>query len=122
MYCRTCGNLLQGEQSHCLVCNVGPGIKSEKSYGVSVALCGVFGVFGIHHFYLKNWLHGSVDLVLSIVGFWFIFLSTDPVLNTIGVLAILIDLIHTITIMYWLFTGQCRDGDGLLVLYPGQRA
>ena len=36
---------------------------SDRSYGVAVALCGIFGIVGIHHFYLGNHLHGLFDLL-----------------------------------------------------------
>lgn len=84
--------------------------KSEKSYTVSVALCGVFGLIGIHHFYLGNLLHGIFDLSLLIFGSWLIINE-----NGFGYLLILIDIIHSIIIFYKLITEQQKDSKGLLV-------
>ena len=38
----------------------------------------------------------------------------------IGCILIIIDIIHTIMVTYRLFVGHCRDGNGLLIVYPGQ--
>lgn len=83
-------------------------------------LCGIFGILGVHHFYLRNWLHGLFDLSLSVFGFAFAFGSTDAGLILLGILLLMLDAIHTIFVMYQLITGSCRDGDGLLLPYPGQ--
>jgi len=82
--------------------------KSPKSYGVAVALCGVFGTFGIHHFYLEDWLHGLADLALialAVVFFieGFVFL---------GLLTIALDALHTIIVFYLLIVEKWRDGAG----------
>lgn len=92
---------------------------SPKSYGVAVALSGIFGVVGIHHFYLGNWLHGLIDFGLLVFGI--IFLSSDdPMTAWIGAFLLFVDVIHTIVVTYRLFVGKCRDGKGFLVAYPGQ--
>ena len=120
-YCRSCGQQIQNR--FCPSCNIGhdPQSLSPKSYGTAMILCGIFGVFGIHHFYLKNWLHGLFDLSLSITGIWLIGTGTSGGTIMLGLFLLFIDLIHTIFVMYQLITGSCRDGDGLLVPYPGQR-
>lgn len=41
-------------------------IKSEKRYTTAVILSGVFGVVGIHHFYVERWGMGLLDLGLFI--------------------------------------------------------
>jgi TM2 domain-containing membrane protein YozV len=45
--------------------------KLPKSYGIAVSLCGVFGVLGIHHFYLEDYLHGFADLGLFVLAMVF---------------------------------------------------
>lgn len=92
---------------------------SPKSYGVAVTLSIIFGVLGIHHFYLGNWLHGLLDFSLFVVGIGFI-VSEDPTLVPIGTLLIIIDAIHTIWVTYRLFIGKCTDGQGRLIAFPGQ--
>jgi len=67
-------------------------VKSEKSYSTAVILSGIFGIFGIHHFYCGRILHGFFDLSLAIVG---------------------------LTLM--LLVGSYRDGHGKLIAYPGQK-
>jgi hypothetical protein len=92
---------------------------SPKSFGTAVSLCVIFGPVGIHHFYLGNWLHGLFDLALLVLAI-FCFLSADPAINALGGLLILIDYLHTIYVSYKLIVGECRDGGGRLVVYPGQ--
>ncbi len=93
---------------------------SPKSYGVAVTLAMIFGTMGIHHFYLALWLHGLFDFSLFVVGFACILFVDDGVINGIGFSMLAVDLLHTIVVTYWLFVGKVRDGDGLLVAYPGQ--
>ena len=92
---------------------------SPKSYGVAVTLSMIFGVAGIHHFYIGNWLHGLLDLSMLVVGVAFI-ASEDQTLVPIGTLLIIIDAIHTIWVTYRLFVGKCRDGQVRLIAFPGQ--
>ena len=94
---------------------------SPKSYGTAVALCGVFGVVGVHHFYIGNYLHGIVDFLLFVTGLSCVLYSEDPVVILLGVVLVLADVIHTGVIMYLLFVGKQRDGDNLLIRYPGQK-
>ena len=86
--------------------------RSPKSYGTAVALCGVFGTLGIHHFYLEDWGHGIADLGLFIL--MCIFFFQDEPLLAMGVL--LIDSIHTILVFYFLIVERWRDGKGRPVL------
>ncbi len=81
---------------------------SPKSYGTAVILCGIFGVVGIHHFYLEDYLHGAVDLGLLILGLYLIYGVGSPV----GLLFILVDILHTIVIFYLLIVEKWRDGQG----------
>ena len=88
---------------------------SRKNYGVAVALSGIFGILGIHHFYLERWGMGIFDLGLSIAGFtltafgfWW------------GMLLIGVDVIHTIYVTYKLLVGEYQDGYGKIIPYPGQ--
>jgi len=96
---------------------------SEKSYGASVALCMIFGVMGVHHFYLGNWVHGVFDLGLFIVGFGLIFtgaVSGDPEQIMLGGVLIAIDVLHTLVVTILLLVGKVKDGEGRVVSYPGQ--
>lgn len=88
---------------------------STKSYGTAVALSGIFGILGIHHFYLERWGMGIFDLGLSIIGFTLIMLG-----NPWGMLFLLIDFIHTIYVTVQLLIGNYKDGYGKIITYPGQ--
>jgi len=89
---------------------------SHKSYGVAVCLSGIFGILGIHHFYLERWGMGFFDLGLSILGFGLMIFGYP-----IGFLFILIDGLHTIYVTYKLLVGEYADGDGRIIPYPGQK-
>ena len=88
------------------------GEKSPKSYGTAVALCGVFGVLGIHHFYLEDYWHGLADIALVILALTFLFQGFDGWFF----LTLLLDGIHTIVIFYYLIVEKWRDGQGRPVL------
>lgn len=92
---------------------------SPKSFGVAVAICAVFGLAGVHHFYLGNILHGIFDLGLLIAGVSLI-AADDGAMALLGGLLLVVDAIHSGVVMYLLFTGGTTDGDGRLVAYPGQ--
>ncbi len=92
---------------------------SPKSYGVAVTLAMIFGVVGVHHFYMGNWLHGLLDFSMLVVGIICI-VSENPTAMPIGILLIIIDAIHTIWVTYLLIVGKCRDGQGRLIAFPGQ--
>ena len=92
-------------------------IASEKSYGVAVSLSGIFGIFGIHHFYLGCWLHGVIDLGMTLTALYLIMS-----LNYVAGLALLaVDIIHTFIVTIMLLTGAYKDGNGHYVVYPGQK-
>ena len=95
---------------------------SDKSYVTSAVLAGIFGVIGMHHFYVGRWGHGLFDLSMTVLGFIAI-ISADgfSVLMSSGILLLLLDLIHTVYFMYKLIVGEYRDGTGLIIPYPGQR-
>lgn len=90
-----------------------PDEKSEKSYGVAVTLCGVFGTVGIHHFYIGNWLHGLIDLAMF-VAFVLLYMN-DSIIAAIAVL--LVDLLHTLYVFYKLIVGEQHDGRGRLITW-----
>jgi len=90
--------------------------SSPKSYAVAVCLSGIFGLLGIHHFYLGRWLHGLFDLGMTVGAF--LLLITGHLLY--GYLLLGVDMIHTFIITIMLLTGTYRDGHGLIVAYPGQ--
>lgn len=96
---------------------------SDKSYGASVALCMIFGVLGVHHFYLGNWVHGIFDLGLFIFGFGLLFTGIagdDPMQMLLGGGLIALDALHTIVVTILLLVGKVKDGEGRVVSYPGQ--
>ena len=86
---------------------------SPKSFAVSVCLAAIFGTLGVHHFYLRRWLHGALDLSLVImtVGFLVMFWP-------LSVLTLILDVIHTVYFMYKLIVGEYRDGAGRFVSIP----
>lgn len=89
---------------------------SPKKYGVAVCLSGIFGILGIHHFYLERWGMGIFDLSLSISGFILIGMG-----NNWGFALIFIDVIHAIYVTYKLLVGGFADGNGRILTYPGQK-
>jgi hypothetical protein len=90
---------------------------SEKSYVVAVGLSAVFGVMGIHHFYLGRYVEGVIDFSLMLATLYFYF-SGDLML---AVLFFLVDGLHTFIITIMLLTGSFKDGKGRVVCYPGQK-
>lgn len=90
---------------------------SEKKYVTAVILSGIFGIMGIHHFYVERWAMGFLDLGLFIATFIF-YLKADYM---IAIPLFLIDLIHTVIVTYWLLVGVYKDGNGRLITYPGQK-
>ena len=91
-------------------------IKSDKKYTTAVILSGIFGIIGIHHFYVERWRMGILDfgLFLGTVMFY----ASGEFLIAGGLL--IIDIIHTLIVTYLLLVGQYRDGQGKLITYPGQ--
>jgi len=90
---------------------------SEKSYVVAVCLSGIFGVIGVHHFYLGRYIEGTIDFSLFVATLYFFFSGQ------IGwaILFAVVDGLHTFIITIMLLTGSFRDGAGRLICYPGQR-
>ena len=90
---------------------------SDKSYTIAVCLSAIFGVMGIQHFYLGRWVEATIDLALFFGTIYFF--VTGQFLFAIIVGAI--DGLHTFIVTIMLLTGSFRDGQGRLVLYPGQK-
>lgn len=90
--------------------------KSDKKYSTAVILSAIFGIFGIHHFYLGRWLHGLLDISMTLGAF--ILISLEHIL--FGSLLLGIDIIHTFIVTIILLVGAYRDGKGCLVTYPNQ--
>ena len=85
---------------------------SPKSYGVAIMLCGIFGVMGIHHFYLEDWLHGLADVGLLILAIGF---AAQGMVG-LALLVIVLDGLHTLIIFYYLIIEKWRDGKGRPIL------
>jgi hypothetical protein len=126
-FCVKCGTAMADTATGCGRCGFPAPINSvrpqaefsDKSFGAAVALCGIFGTVGLHHFYLGNIVHGVFDLGLF-VGSIVCFFSGDPSLQMLGLILILMDALHTLFVFYKLIVGQQLDGAGRLVTYPGQ--
>jgi len=91
-------------------------MKSDKNYIVAVSLSGIFGVLGIHHFYLGRYFWGIFDLGLSLLALY-LFIN-GHVLEALATFAI--DFIHSIFVTFLLLTGNMKDGNGNYVCFPGQ--
>lgn len=134
-FCYRCGAGMAADAVHCRACGapiladpnaspIHPDEISDRSYGVAVALCGVFGIIGIHHFYLRNYLYGLLDLGLfigTIASFVAAALLNEPSLIILGFVLLLIDIVHTVWIFYRLIVGKARDGNGKLVRHEPRR-
>lgn len=90
---------------------------SDKSYVVAVCLSGVFGLMGIHHFYLGRYVEGFIDFGLFIATLYFYY-SGELLL---AALVFAIDFLHTFIITILLLTGSFKDGKGKYICYPGQK-
>ena len=90
---------------------------STKNYVVAVCLSAVFGVLGVHHFYLGRYLEGVLDLGLAVLTLC-LYLMGHP---GWALLVFAVDSLHTFIVTIMLLTGSIRDGRGHLVCYPGQR-
>jgi len=86
--------------------------RSPKSYGTAVALCGVFGTLGIHHFYLEDYLHGIADVALFVIMIAFFMQGS----HGYAMLVLLLDAVHTIVVFYYLIIEKWRDGKGRPIL------
>ena len=94
---------------------------SPKSYGAAVALCGVFGMVGIHHFYLGNILHGLFDFAMFLIWFliWITGAAGNDFLMLLAVACFLADFVHTLVVFTKLICGTARDSRGRRVAIPG---
>jgi len=90
---------------------------SDKNYVVAVSLCFIFGIMGIHHFYLERWLEGLFDFGLFVL-FFILFLNGQ---TGWAILVLAIDYIHSFVITIMLLVGAFKDGKGKVVCYPGQK-
>lgn len=73
---------------------------------------GIFGVLGVHHFYLGDWLHGLADAGLVVLAIGFAMQGYSG----LSLLVLLIDGVHTIIIFYFLIIEKWRDGQGRPIL------
>ncbi len=94
---------------------------SEKSYAVAVCFAGVCGLLGIQHFYLGRYALGFFDLGLSVGAMAFFFLGDSTADFVFGGILLAIDAIHSIYVLVKLLAGEYEDGEGRLVMYPGQK-
>ena len=90
---------------------------SEKSYVVAVCLSGIFGVLGIHHFYLGRYLEGLIDFSLVVLTVYFYVNGQIWWALLFGIA----DALHTFIITIMLLTGSFKDGSGKYICYPGQK-
>ena len=128
VFCSQCGKSISADAGFCLNCGAanaamgqGAGASvSDRKYGVAVMLCGIFGILGVHHFYLGNHLNGLFDLGLFI-GMIICFVlaggQDGGTLAMLGIAFLLTDIIHTMAVFYLLIVGKQRDGQGRLVTY-----
>ncbi len=91
--------------------------RSTKSYAIAVSLSAIFGVLGVHHFYLGRYLEGIIDFGLVILAIYFY--ATGQFGWAILVFAV--DSLHTFIVTIMLLTGSFKDGKGNVVCYPGQK-
>jgi len=94
---------------------------SKKSYGTAVCFAGVFGLLGIQHFYLGRYLLGFFDLGLSLTACAFFYLSGTTQGIIFGIILLMIDVLHSVYVLVKLLAGEYEDGEGRLVMYPGQK-
>ena len=90
---------------------------SSKSYAIAVSLSAIFGVMGVHHFYLGRYVEGIFDFSLFVTTLYCYF--TGNILWAIAFF--IIDSLHTFVITIMLLTGTFKDGKGRFVCYPGQK-
>ena len=94
---------------------------SEKSYAVAGCFSGVFGLLGVQHFYLGRYMLGFLDMGLSI-GALSLFMFGNSVEEFVfGAILLVIDIVHSIYVLVKLLAGEYEDGEGRLVMYPGQK-
>lgn len=90
---------------------------SEKSYVVAVCLSAIFGVMGIHHFYLGRYLEGTFDFGLMVATLYCWYNGQVG----LAIVFFVVDSLHTFIITIMLLTGSFKDGEGKYICYPGQR-
>lgn len=90
---------------------------SDKSYVVAVCLSAIFGVVGVHHFYLGRYIEGSIDFGLFVATIYFFIMGQIGWALLFG----LVDALHTLIITIMLLTGTFKDGKGKTICYPGQK-
>lgn len=90
---------------------------SDKSYAVAVCLSAIFGVVGVHHFYLGRYVEGTIDFSLFVATLYFFFTGQFMLALLFGA----IDGLHTFIITIMLLIGVFKDGKGKIICYPGQR-
>lgn len=90
---------------------------SEKNYVVAVCLSGVFGVVGVHHFYLGRYLEGIFDFSMFCLTIYFY--ATGQI--GWALLFFAVDFMHTLVVTIMLLTGSFKDGRGKIICYPGQK-
>lgn len=133
VFCSQCGKTIAADAAFCPNCGAAnaaigsnpDAMASSRKYGVAVMLCGIFGILGVHHFYLGNRLHGLFDLGLfigMIVCFVLAGGQDGGTLAMLGIAFLLTDIIHTMVVFYLLIVGKQRDGQGRLVTYAGSAA
>lgn len=130
VFCARCGTGMAAGVAACPACGAAnlaagppadpPSDPSDRSYSLAVMLCGIFGIVGIHHFYLGNWLHGLFDLGLFLVAVYILAGSGQDDWVPIGLLLLAIDFLHTMIVFYRLITGKARDGGGRPIPVPGR--
>jgi TM2 domain-containing membrane protein YozV len=126
-FCATCGHRIAAAAAACPACGAPNAAAagrqdpdaSPRSYGVAVALCGIFGPLGLHHFYLGNVLHGLFDLALffAAVTCWVLADFFGPEWNAYALALFAADVLHTVIVFYRLIVGSQRDWRGRLVTF-----
>ena len=109
-FCRSCGNEFGTQES-----TEDFSDSSQKSYVTAVCLAAIFGTVGIHHFFVRRWLHGLFDLSLLITAGIFFFSSAWILAG----LFFFVDVVHNTYFVYKLIIGKYRDGSGKLIRIPG---
>ena len=109
-FCRSCGNEFGTQES-----TEDFSDSSQKSYVTAVCLAAIFGTVGIHHFFVRRWLHGLFDLSLLITAGIFFFSSAWILAG----LFFFVDVVHNTYFVYKLIIGEYRDGSGKLIRIPG---
>lgn len=129
-YCMQCGKRIAFKAVQCPDCGAPTDREgtadddtSPKSFGVAVTLCALFGLAGVHHYYIGNILHGLFDSGLFVVTILLFVLGSNAGnegLLPLGVILLLVDIIHSIVVFFRLIVGKQRDGKGRRIRYPGQ--